>query len=40
MTPTPVVDGESEGGEVPVHGAYGGDIFVVLVCRAGEAGFD
>ena len=39
MTPTRVVDGESEGVEVPVHGDYGGEIVGVLVCRAGEVGF-
>jgi len=35
-----VVDGESEGVEVLVDGDYGGEIIVVLVCQAGEAGFD
>jgi len=35
-----VVDGESEGVEVLVHRDYGGEIVVVLVCGAGEAGFD
>jgi len=35
-----VVDGESAGVEVLVHGDYGGEIIVVLECGAREAGFD
>jgi len=39
-TPTRVVDGESAGVEVLVHGDYGGEIIVVLGCGAREAGLN